>query len=305
METQEFHDFDAFANSVAGVDSRMLLRDAERRNWTIDRVELPGIQIQVGRLGSGNIACGQMHADTLMLYLPLTPGIEYRGNGETIERGSLFVLEPAAEFCITTQVSHDWCAVSIPIDPHQQNGVESRARSCRVARPSRVASRQFCDIVANVMKAAATSPEFETSRAAQLAASKLLGLVEPIASQRIKETQQTIGRPKVARDEIIDRSLAILEEDQGTYPNVDELASQSGVSERTLRTIFREYFGLGPSRFLQLRQLHEVRRALRSADPDHQTVSQILTEHGVWAFGRFAARYADLFGELPSVTLRG
>jgi AraC family transcriptional regulator, ethanolamine operon transcriptional activator len=29
----------------------------------------------------------------------------------------------------------------------------------------------------------------------------------------------------------------------------------------------------------------------------------VLTRHGIWEFGRFAARYRRQFGELPSTTL--
>jgi AraC family ethanolamine operon transcriptional activator len=74
--------------------------------------------------------------------------------------------------------------------------------------------------------------------------------------------------------------------------------------ERTLRTAFKEYFGVGPRGYLQLRRLHQVHRALRAADPDEATVSKILVEHGEWSFSRFASRYQQLFGELPSETLR-
>ena len=53
-----------------------------------------------------------------------------------------------------------------------------------------------------------------------------------------------------------------------------------------------------------LRELHEVRRALRSGSPADATVTEVLVRHGIWEFGRFAARYLRHFGELPSETLR-
>ena len=304
METQVFHEFDAFANSVSGVDSKMLLRDPERRNWTIDRVGLPGIELQIGRLGSGNIACGQTHAECCMFYLPLTAGIEYRGNGNIIERDTFFVLYPNAEFCITTRESHDWLAVTIPIEPLAEDCKESIARPCRVARRESIATQRIKDIVANVMTAAATNPGFEETQASERAASMLLDLLRPFAGQRRTTIRQATGRPKIMRDEIIQRSLAILEDHPREHPSVAELALNCGISERTLRTAFREYFGLGPSRFLQLRQLHNVRRTLRKSDPDQTSVAQVMADNGVWALGRFASRYSELFGELPSTTLR-
>jgi AraC-like DNA-binding protein len=59
------------------------------------------------------------------------------------------------------------------------------------------------------------------------------------------------------------------------------------VSERTLRTAFEEYYSVGPVRYLKLRTLHQVRRALKTADPSLTTVTEIATQFGVWELGRF------------------
>jgi hypothetical protein len=53
-----------------------------------------------------------------------------------------------------------------------------------------------------------------------------------------------------------------------------------------------------------VRQLNEIHHALRIADPEETSVSDLLVDHGVWEFSRFAARYRRLFGELPSQTLQ-
>ena len=82
------------------------------------------------------------------------------------------------------------------------------------------------------------------------------------------------------------------------------MAAVAGVSERTLRTAFNEYFGTGPVQYLRLRQLMHVHRGLAAADPDTVSVTDVLTYHGVWQWGRFAALYRRQFGELPSETLR-
>jgi AraC family ethanolamine operon transcriptional activator len=106
------------------------------------------------------------------------------------------------------------------------------------------------------------------------------------------------------RPGIIRRSQALLEQRKGRPVHVGELAAAAQVSERTLRTAFNEYFGVGPVRYLQLRQLHQVHRALRAADPEADSIGDALVKHGVWEFSRFAARYRRLFGERPTETLR-
>ncbi len=61
---------------------------------------------------------------------------------------------------------------------------------------------------------------------------------------------------------------------------------------------------MGPIRYLTLRRMHLVRRALLRSDPSKVTVTQIVTDHGFWELGRFAVAYRTLFGESPSDTLR-
>jgi methylphosphotriester-DNA--protein-cysteine methyltransferase len=100
------------------------------------------------------------------------------------------------------------------------------------------------------------------------------------------------------------RAKELIEQRDGQRVRVAELAAAANVSERTLRSAFKEYFGVGPNRYLQLRQLHQIHRALRKADPDAVSVSQVMIEHGEWEFGRLARRYGQLFGERPSKTLQ-
>jgi AraC-like DNA-binding protein len=83
-----------------------------------------------------------------------------------------------------------------------------------------------------------------------------------------------------------------------------EICAAVGVAERTLRASCERHLGMGPIRYLTLRRMHLVRRALRHSDPSAATVTQIVTDHGFWELGRFSAVYRALFGELPSDTLR-
>jgi AraC-like DNA-binding protein len=61
---------------------------------------------------------------------------------------------------------------------------------------------------------------------------------------------------------------------------------------------------MGPIRYLNLRRMHLVRRALLHSGPSTATVTQIATDHGFWELGRFSVAYRALFGEMPSATLR-
>src|SRR5690606_8984054 len=84
---------------------------------------------------------------------------------------------------------------------------------------------------------------------------------------------------------------------------VSDLCAAAGVSERTLRNICHEMFGVSPMRLVKTRQLHEVRRALLRATADEETVMAMAARFGIWDLSLFARNYRRLFGETPSQTL--
>ena len=89
----------------------------------------------------------------------------------------------------------------------------------------------------------------------------------------------------------------------GKAPQLPEAVTRRSVSERTLRTCCQEHLGMAPKRYLLLRRMNLVRRALRDAAPDATSVTDTATRYGFWQLGRFAAEYQSLFGQSPSATL--
>ena len=308
MKQEVFTDFDAFAASVQGIESKMLLRNPQRHFWSHSAVRLGrGIDVQLGRLGSGNIAQGQLRPDGFMIYLPLTPNIEYSANAQVLQPGAMAILEPGCEFCVSTRVEHDWCAAFLPLNllPAQFG---SGNRRCQATAPRPDLARRFRSSVSQLMAAAAASSSFEESLAAAGASASVLELGKSIlgieSTNYLPVERNAGGRPRVSRDAIIQRCMKVIEQQPAAAVDLQDLIIGAGVSERTLRNAFNEYFGMGPGKYLQLRQMHSIHRALRKSDPRQVTVAEVLTQHGEWSLGRFANRYRKLFGELPSATLR-
>jgi AraC-like DNA-binding protein len=83
-----------------------------------------------------------------------------------------------------------------------------------------------------------------------------------------------------------------------------EAAGAAGISTRVLQLALRRHHGQTPTEYLRGIRLRRVRAQLRDAEPTATTVRSIAERWGFAHLGRFAATYAQAFGELPSETLR-
>jgi len=304
-----FSDFDAFSDAVRDVDCTMLMQNPRHREWRINHVYLPDIHVQVGRLGSGNIVQGEGRRDGFLFYLPLSGACEYSANGKTLPAASLMILDPGCDFCISTDAEHDWCTIFVPtgqlmdLNDSADSPSDSREMQCWVSSPNRRLASRFGSAIGELMNAADNSSIFESTPAAKSVQTELVQLATELSARHRSAPHQRTGRPQVSRDTIINRCMALIESAPRASRRVDQLAAAAGVSERTLRTVFHEYYGVGPHRYLLVRQLNELHCSLRAADPKQSKVSDLFVRHGVWQFGRITSQYRRLFGELPSQTL--
>jgi AraC family ethanolamine operon transcriptional activator len=56
--------------------------------------------------------------------------------------------------------------------------------------------------------------------------------------------------------------------------------------------------------YLKTLRLHSVFRALKTPQPSPKTVTEVATQFGFYHLGFFARDYKQMFGELPSATLK-
>jgi transcriptional regulator GlxA family with amidase domain len=85
--------------------------------------------------------------------------------------------------------------------------------------------------------------------------------------------------------------------------SVDRLWRQSGVSQRTLYSVCRAISGQSPLTYIRHRRMILARGMLQRAGGTAE-VTKIATFCGFHQFGQFAHDYRQLFGGLPSQTLR-
>jgi AraC family ethanolamine operon transcriptional activator len=85
---------------------------------------------------------------------------------------------------------------------------------------------------------------------------------------------------------------------------IGQLCHEIDVSERTLRNAFHNLTGTSPLTYLKAEQLNRAHRIFHDADPTETLVKQVAIANGFTHLGQFSRDYKQLFGELPSETLR-
>jgi AraC-like DNA-binding protein len=124
-------------------------------------------------------------------------------------------------------------------------------------------------------------------------------MVGCLADRESRQSRPAQGQHAI----VMQRFRRVVEENPDQPLYIPDICKAIRVPARTLRMCCQEHLGMGPKRYLLLRRMHLVRRALRAAIPDTTSVTEIATRYGFWELGRFAVNYRSLFGELPSATL--
>ncbi len=307
MPTQSFSSFEAFFDANRHASLRAMVLGPDRGNWTLTNLIINKLGLQFGQAGGNAVVEGAPQPGGISIFI-LTQGLSAMpGNGCRFDDRTLLVAQPGDEFCLAADSWRRWCSLYIPYEwlapagPNAPAAAGSLRGVCRL--PAHRLDR-FRSVIQQLDEAVQQAPDAFKSPAAQKAArQKLVPEIRTVLALP-RDIEAPLGRHGVPRGQIIRTSMDFVDQHGGEYLSVEQLASAASVSERTLRDAFQQYFGVAPVRYLNRRTLHQVRKALKIADPSLTTVTEIATQFGVWELGRLARDYCSLFGELPSETLR-
>jgi AraC family transcriptional regulator, ethanolamine operon transcriptional activator len=299
-----FTDFDAWSDAIRGADLGLVCDGVEVRSWRLAVRNLGRVVVQSAFEGGGNLCVGANTWGGPILFMPLTHGGHHVVNCRQLDASSLLLIPPGADFRIQVRRrAHEWCSLALPADFPLNAGLDglhlfATSRVIRVATPALDRLRRL--VVSTALEPALDGPH---TPAHDAAVTDLLTAATACLGQVAVEPTP-LGRPKIDRAAIVRRAVSLLEEGRVPRPSVVDIARHCGVNKRTLGRAFHDTFGVSPLAYSRLRLVHQVRRRLRAAREADATVAAVLTAHGIWDFGRFAALYRRQFGEAPADTLR-
>ena len=128
-------------------------------------------------------------------------------------------------------------------------------------------------------------------------------VVTALLNAAMERTGNTDRAPLRTRSRAVLTALDYIESNPLEAITVRDICENSYVSIRTLNRAFRERFGVGPKTYVRYRRLAGVNKELLSGG-NIGSIADVAIKWGFWHTGQFARDYQNLFGELPSATLK-
>jgi AraC family ethanolamine operon transcriptional activator len=257
---------------------------------------LASISLQVGGADVSLVRRIRIPDDAWMFAVPVAMPSPARWNGCAVDAGEVITVPPGSRTYVFDPAGSRYAIVvlrgaaltALPDGQPPENSVVIRPGLSHMQALRRALFR-------------AMDTEEGTVRgvhAADRERALLASMADCLASSRQPVPRQS------ARSEIVARSEDFVWRHAGENVTIAQLSAASGVSERSLRNAFYDVCDVGPKRYLRIRSLHHVRRALSDRAAAGASVTDVATYHGFFELGRFAGEYKALFGEAPSETLQ-
>ncbi len=221
--------------------------------------------------------------------------------GYDLKPGDTLLYAPAAEHTAVSPAGVEYTAAIVQRRRIEAVADEFRLRleipargSVRLLHPTSN-SRSTASLLKSAVLPANDSEHLATLR------TDIVGLLALELTEEADEPQ--LERMSLRESRRIVRCCLEYVYDAGGRPSTAVLCHVAFVSERRLRGAFVDAFGVPPMQYFRDQAPNEARTRLL-ATSNRQTVMEIAIDVGIQNGGRFAHRYFELFGQLPSTTLR-
>lgn len=307
-DVRSFTEADEFAASIRNAGVELSLSTPGPFIGRITYVHLHSLNMQRMSESHPCISHIEPHKGRAYLTFRTAPGPDVFQSGTELAVNSIAWLPPGEACFLRTLGPLHLGAMSLPVDDMY---LLATAAGCALSAPPGhlamtpppSAMKTLLQLHREAGALAEKAPEIlaHPEAARGLEQALVQAMVACFSTSDVRAERSTQRRHRTIMKRFHDALLA--DPDRPKY--VPEMAAAVGTSVRSLTACCQEHLGMAAGRYLMLRRMNLARRALRAADPHRMTVANVAAKFGFWHFGRFAREYKSLFGEAPSVTLRG
>lgn len=307
MSVQDYSEPEQLEAAYTGADAEITPTRRGPMAARIVRLELEHLWVCRVHESTPRIKWATQTPDRAFIRFLNQPGGEFVIDGAVLQTGEIIHLGRGHAYYDRIDGLVDWAGLSLPFEQMAVATTAITGRDLMVPRePVRVtpqpkAMRRLRRLHADALALVDATPhaEFIAEAGHSLEQSLIDTMIDCLVGPDTREPAWA----RQCHSMVMRRFQRLLE----AYPHralyLPETCAAIGVPERTLRLCCQEHLGMGPKRYLLLRRLHLVERALQQAQATETSVTEIATRFGFWHFGRFAGSYRTAIGELPSATL--
>jgi len=292
-----FCDIDEFRSSVrnVSVDFTPLVRTIAAEQTVLN---LEGCSVNFTK-SFPRIVDAQLAPDCTAIGFTMDDGIPIRFNGVERDKSVIVIGGGGAAYTAVERTERQYA--SIVFTPTiVDRGWPPVTANFNMFETSPTAQQRLRALVTQLLTALPQLGEppnlSETSAAVR---ESLLGFIDGVFAEIVPTRWASLANS--TRQWAIFREIRdVLEASLGRPIYSEELATQVGVSVRSMHDAILRYHGMSLHRYLRLRRLWLVRRRLLAGA---ESVKAIALAFGFWHLGDFSASYRLQFGETPSQTL--
>jgi AraC-like DNA-binding protein len=302
--------FDQYCQAVQQARVSFVLTKREEAPWWLDLISGQSIVLQFGSDGGASVVHGTVLDDNYILIgRHRSSAASITINGVIVASRHYALLPPGSHFVLSADRARTWFAISLPRAMVEMSSFTNGNLRIRWTehRPHllMMTPDQQMKLVARAERMHALASEGSPDALNEAAEAELLMTVRNVFCDETSEPLCNLDHAAQMANDTVARALSSL--DNGELSDewyIEDMAEAAHVHPRTLLRAFHRVVGMGPIRYLRLRQLNQIRQKLYRATDDGLTVTQIMQTAGASDLGRVSGAYKNLFGELPSETLR-
>lgn len=292
---------------VIGATVNFLLTGPSQAPWSVGHCKLGSIVLQFGLEGGSKILHGISRPDALsFVFQDEQIADRLIFDGQILQPQDFVVLPPGSDFTFASCGIHRWMSISMPVGLFETFAISiGRNDLAWVGKEKCVISPPEQLLKCLTAAAASTAVLVREKQTSTLHGSSIARLLSALIAAIAGLDNEVCLLTKKSRwsSHTVTKALEYARGQKWGELQVADLALAADVTSRTLLRTFRQQLGVRPASYLKLRQLNTVRRALRGKWQPSSRITNVMSEHGVSEFGRFASEYKALFGERPSETV--
>jgi AraC-like DNA-binding protein len=307
IRVAKFDDPDVFAATLQKVDLDVTQTGKGNFRATLANFATGWCDVQVGSINQRIIASGATHKERVGCLIELRKGREWGCFGQNMGEASVAVCSGGHDLLIKADSDTEWAFISVARDALAQSAQTLYGR--RLPLPARgltiirIEPAQVAAIDALLTEYLTTT---DTRRPSPIAckSSTDRALLRWVAQMMLGETFKVRRSTVKSFQQVLRGVEDFLAANLHNAVGLEQLCEAVGIGKEPLEEGFRAGLGVSPVRYLEIRHLSRVRKALVTADPRTTRVTDIARAWGFSNLGSFTYKFTVLFKKSPSQVLQ-